>query len=253
MVNRTNKKTVVRKALTLIVLTGLVGSGAVAGTFVSFNGRFQISYPDSWGQIDYRTAEYYLSRGDAEADLDYEAVFSAKANYSLFQGQYLILTVDTVGSLTSARVDSVLDELTTEFDRPITELASDDFMTRIDSRVIFFDREQGLAALESEVASDDSGPRTNLLVMKFYEHGIANFYFYAPTPEYEASLPLYRQIATSFSTEAIDDALPSEPVKVADIEADNGGSGNLLLLFGGLFVILIAILVTRIRTRSHKP
>ena len=100
------------RLLGILALAGLVGASATAETFVSFNGKFHFSYPDSWAQVDYQTAEFYLTRGEAETEVDFEAVFSERQTFVIFQGQYLILTVDTVGNMTPEKIDSVLAELT---------------------------------------------------------------------------------------------------------------------------------------------
>ena len=86
---------------------GLLSSGAAADTFVSYNGKFHFSYPEAWVQVDYTTAEYYLTHGNPENQVDFEAVFSEKQSFVIFQGQYMILTVDTLGPMSAEAVDSV--------------------------------------------------------------------------------------------------------------------------------------------------
>jgi len=239
----------------LVVLIGLVvmSTNVVAGTFVSFNGKFSFTYPDSWAQVDYQTAEFYLTRGDPENEVDFEAVFSEKETFVLFQGQYLILTVDTVGGLSPEQIDSVMADMSEEFDRPINETAPEVFMTGSSRDSIMFDRANNLVAIETEVAGNDSGPRVNLLVMKFYEQGIANYYFYTPTVEFIPSLPTYRGMVTSFSTQELVDALRSDDeVRIADLDNDDDSVGRYSLMFGGLFIILVIVLAMRIRSRNKK-
>ena len=123
-------------------------------------------------------------------------------------------------------------------------------MSRSVQSSIAFDRGNQLVSIENEVAGDDSGPRINLLVMKFYEHGIANYYFYIPWAEFEASLPFLKEMVTSFSTENLDEALNREPVRVADLEEP--GVGRYVIMFGGLFVILVVLVIIRVRTGTRR-
>lgn len=238
-----------------VILAGafcLSGSVAAAGPFVSFNGKFHFTYPDTWAQIDYQTAEYYLTRGNPDDDVEFEGVFSERETFVLFQDQYLILTVDTVGELSPQQIDSVLNDLTAEFDRPVKECSSEEFMTAPNRDSILFDRANYLVAIESEVAGDDSGPRISLLVMKFYSHGVANFYYYVPVFEYMTALPVFKTMVNSFSDQDLEAAMSSdEPVKVADLDR-KGDSGKLIWMFAGFAAILIIILATRIRSRRRK-
>ena len=190
-------------AVALVGSLGLLSNGALADTFVSYNGKFNFTYTETWAQVDYTTAEYYLTRGDEEVEVDFEAVFSEKQTRIIFHGQYLILTVDTVGSMTSEAIDSVLKDLSSEFNRPIKEVSPEDFLSGSLIDTIAFDRTNSLVGIESEVTGDDTGPRINLLVMKLYEQGIANFYFYAPKVEFVPSLPIFRDMVMSFSTETV--------------------------------------------------
>lgn len=245
----------VRRVLGVAVVAGLclIGGAASAANFVSFNGKFHFSYPNSWAQVDYQTADFYLSRGDPDVEVEFEALFSEREIFVLFQGQYLILTVDTIGTLSTDQVDSVLTDISAEFDRPVKECSTTDFMTRASRDSILFDRENGLVAIETEVAGDDSGPRISLLVMKFYKHGIANYYFYTPRIEFEASLPVYKSMVTSFSSEDMATALQSdEPVRVADLDENESNNGRFVALFGGLVAILIVIIASRAKAKREN-
>lgn len=241
-----NWRTAVLLMSCLMLLSGL----AAADTFVSYGGKFHFSYPEEWVQVDYNTAAYYLSRGDDENQVDFEAVFSEKANFIIFQGQYLILTIDTLGPILPEKVDSLLDNLADDFGRPIKEVSSEEFLSRTMGDTIAFDRINNLVGVETEVGGGDAGPRVNLLVMKLYEHGIANFYFYAPQVEFAASLPTYRDMAMSFSTEAVAKADP-EDVRVADLDDDSNIGGS-VVMFAGLAIILIVIIAARRKSRAKK-
>jgi len=227
----------------LLALPGTVS----ADTFVSFNGQFHFSYPETWMQIDYTTAEYYLTRGKPDQAVDFEAVFSVRETTVLFQGQYLILTVDTVGNLTPEQIDSVVAVTSNEFKLPVKEVSSDAFLVASCRDSILFDRAGGILSVETEVPGDSTSTRVNLLVVKFYERGIANFYFYAPAAEFSLGLPVYRETVASFSTENLEGALGRDSVKVADVKGETGGAGKYLAIFGGLLAIALVILIVRVR------
>jgi len=231
--------------LILPTLFLLFPSTLCADTFVSFNGQFYFSYPETWMQIDYTTAEYYLTRGKPDQAVDFEAVFSVEDTEVLFKGQYLILTVDTLGGLTPEQIDSVVAVTSEEFKRPVKEVSSDVFLTASVRDSILFDRTAGLLAIETEVSGDETGDRINLLVMKFYPRGIANFYFYAPTADYFAALPDYRNMIVSFSTESIDKALGRDSVKIAETKGEMKASTKYLIAFAGLIVVALVILAAR--------
>jgi len=242
-----NPRSAVTVAGVVLTIGLLIQPGTVfADTFVSFNGRFHFTYPDTWMQVDYMTAEYYLTRGKPDQQIDFEAVFSIKETLLLFQGQYLILTVDTIGALTPVQIDSVVNAASEEFKRPVKEVTADAFLITSCSDSLLFDRTNGLLAVETEVPGDKASTRTNLLAMKFYEQGIANFYFYAPSPEFTLALPDYRQMVMSFSTEKMDEALGRDSVRV-DATDKTSVTGKYLVMFAGLFIIALAILIARVR------
>ena len=245
-----------RLTVVLLLVSPLVlaagPSSALADTFVSFNGQFLFSYPETWMQIDYTTAEYYLTRGNPEQEVDFEAVFSVRETMVLFQGQYLILTVDTLGSLTPEQIDSVVAVTSEEFKHPVKEVSPDAFLTGSSRDSILFDRASGLLAVETLVKGTETASRVNLLVMKFYPRGIANFYFYAPEAEFVSALTDYRDMVMSFSTENLDKALGRDSVKIAEPESEGKIAGKYIFMFAGLVVIILAILVVRTRRAKNQ-
>ena len=240
-----------------VAIAGLVGAlflfgvaSATAGDFVSFNGKFHITYPENWKQVDYSTADYYI--GQAKGELNYEAVFHKEDSLPLFEGSYLILTIDTVGNLTQQQIDSVLDVLTGAFDKQIAESSPEEFLVEANKEVIVYDRENQAVAIISDVTEEEVGPRRNVLAMKFFEQGIANFYFYSPGPSFETCLPEFRAILASFATGTLERSAQAEPVRIADIE-DDGGSGTVFAYIPVAVVLAIVIgIVVRRRRRRVK-
>lgn len=237
--------------LALLMLAAAVS----AETFVSFKGQFHIAYPPTWYRVDYQTADFHLSHGDPNRMVDFEVVLHERAATTIFQGQYLVLTVDTTGAFDADQIDSVVSVTEQEFGRPRQEVEWDAFMVASDTGFVYYDAADSLVAIESLVQGDATGTRTNLLVMRFYERGIANFYFYAPTREIEDALPTFREIVASFSTQNMQEALKAatEPVEVADIDKNNGtGIASYILIIAGLALILIVILIVRKKTGSKQ-
>jgi len=219
---------------------------AHAGTFVSFNGQFHFTYPESWQQVDYRTADYYLNEGRGEGETPaYEAVFVDGKASKVFAGQYLILTVDTVGELSQREIDSTLDVMAVDFNRSLVRVSTDSFLIGWDPEKLFYDSAHRAAAVVSELAGEDGSTRFNLMAVRFHKHGIANFFFYSPAEDFAGSLPAYKEMIISLSNENLQEALPHEKAKVAKV----GGAGNTwkyLALAGGLLaIIVVAVLAFR--------
>jgi len=230
----------------------LLSISAQTETFASYNGRFYFAYPENWTQLDYITAEFYLTRGDTTRQIDFEGVFCDEQAAVLFNDQYLIVTVDTIGGLSAQQIDSVAGGLVSEFGRPIKEVASESFLASVSDGSITYDRAGSRFAVENEVPGDSSGPKINLLVMKIYEHGIANFYFYSPASVYARNLTLYREMVASFSTEPLSTGAIAEPVKVADLETKSKTARNYPLFFGPPIVLIIIILAARLRKKRQQ-
>ena len=91
--------------VTLVGMLTFVGT-ASANNYVSFDGKFFITYPDNWRQIEYNVVDAYLLRfGASQSSLQYEAVFAPGVSDPFFKGSYLILNVDTVGALDQQAID----------------------------------------------------------------------------------------------------------------------------------------------------
>ena len=238
------------RRLALALLLSLLPAGALfADTFVSFNGQFHITYPETWEQVDYQTADYYIRQ--ATGGLNDESVFAAKDSPSVFEGAYVILTLDTTGALEQAQIDSAIGVIRESFGRNFVSLPLASFATELTDANIGYDRDLQLVAVLSDVTEEGSAPRKNILVQKFYDRGMANFYFYAPDSLLAGGLGALTEILASFSTDM--DRKDTVPVKVADIESRRSSdSTRNLALYGGLIVILACIILVRVRQRRKK-
>lgn len=203
--------------LCLVVLT--MASAAHAENFVSFNGKFYVTYPAEWKQIDYLTVDAYLHRAGARRNtLDYEAVFAPATSEPWYRDSYLILTVDTVGEFSEKQIDSVLVRFEDSFEKPREIRSTTTLLQGLQAGKIAYDPASRTAAVITSVASPETGDKSILLVMRFYAKGIANYYFYATDSAFTTSLPVVSSIVSSFSTENLDQAIPKETGKIADAD-----------------------------------
>jgi hypothetical protein len=245
-------KTIIWLLLFTIVLAA--SGAAETQTYVSLKGGFYIAYPDDWAQVDYWLVDaYLLGKKMDTAVLDYEAAFAFKDAPQFFSNDYLILTVDTVGELKDWQIDSVLIELFRSFGRRVRHSPTGDFLANLEPNLPNYDTLTKTVTILNELA-EQQVLKKNLLLMRFYNKGIATFYFYSPDSLFETSKFLFERIAASLSTENIEDALPKEQLKVADLEDaesvnedDNKKLKKIYLYIGAALVLLIVILIRRLK------
>jgi hypothetical protein len=247
-----------RRILVLTVAIFLVTlAGLQAATYVSLNGEFYITYPDDWEQIDFNTVDLFLSRSNAEASMfDYDAVLAPSASSPFFSGEYLILTVEKAGELSATQVDSVLDIFSNTFTSGITYVTSENLTADLESDVPRYDPTSKVVSVLNDIYQGQEAVKKNLVMMKFYNQGIATFYFYSTDSLFETSRKTFEAMVASFSTDNIESVLPREEVKVADIETDAEGnvkmekSPTMLYLAVAVFILLVLTAIfIRLRRR----
>ena len=247
-----------RLAAGLILLAVGIAS---AGTFVSLNGRFLVTYPDDWRQVTFAEVDLVLSMSNARNDTyAYEAVFAPTSSLQFQTGPYVILKVDTVGEMSQKQIDSVVAQLGKSFGGVVRTTSLEKFLTNATDNSPEYVPETQTVAVMSSLSDDDKNPKVSVLAMKFYNRGIANLYFYAPKTQLEQFKPIFKNILASFSTENIDAALPRENVKVANPEKmknssdTNSTSGGRLWVVLGVLAIVVAIAfaVSRMRNRQTR-
>jgi hypothetical protein len=232
-----------------LVLSLFLTAAVLADTFVSYNGKFHITYPQTWEQVDYQTADFYIRQ--ATGSLEYEAVFASKDSPAVFEGVYVILTIDTAGALDQTQIDSATGVILESFGRNLIELPLASFATDLTDAIVGYDRDNQLLAVMSDVTEEGAAPRKNILVQKFYDRGMANFYFYAPDSLLTESMGTFSEMLASFSTGTVQ--ADAEPVKVADIESrKSSDSTNNIIMYAGLFVILLCLILVRLRQRKRR-
>lgn len=225
--------------LIAVATLSLQASAQADSTYVSLRGGFYFDYPDDWAQVDYLTVDYYLRALGADSSaFDYDAVFAAKKPGGRFHDhEYMILTVEPVGTLTRRQRDSI-----------VAELADVNPQWNKQTNVV------------TVVNDDPASPKTTMLTMKFYDKGLAQFYFFAPDSTFGAYRPVFDEMVASFSTENVSAMLPKEEVKLADPDRiatgdeeaseDESGESN-LIWYATLAVIIILMIVIMRKKRAR--
>ncbi len=253
----TTKRAIV---LTMMMALFALGSARAGKNYVSWAGNFYITIPEGWEQIDYQTVDAFLLSSKASEDvLSYDAVFAPSTSAPFFIGDYLILTVDTVGEMSQIQIDSVLKIMETTFGKDVKYYPVADFLADMKSNEPSYDTDQKLATVINDIVHRDQITKKLMLVTKFYDRGVANFYFYSPDSLFEQSKDTFRQIVQSFSTENIEAAAGKARVKVANVHTkenndtedddDSVLSPNMLPFLGLLIVIIVLIARKKKRAR----
>ncbi|MBK7140913.1 MAG: hypothetical protein IPH75_02390 [bacterium] len=247
-----------RVLLSLSIL--LLSGSLLAENFVSFRGKFYISYPAEWKQIDYLTVDAYLRQAGARRrTLDYEAVFAPTASEPWYHDSYFILTVDTLPGLTDKQIDSIIVGFEDTFEKPREIKPSATLLNNLSYGKIAWDPSSKTAAVLSEEADSASGGKATLLVMHFYEGGIANYFYYATDSAFSLNLPVLSSVVASFTTENVQSVIPRETSKIADpdkISKATESKGSKTAIWaptsGAVVVILIIALAARRKKRQRQ-
>jgi hypothetical protein len=252
-----HRKTVSRLAagLLTVLLVSAMAPTADAKSFVSFNGKFHITYPDTWEQIDYRSVDFHLSQSNSNPELlRYEAVFSPTSERPFYEQPYLLLTVDTMGELIGGERDSAIASIARGFSGKIDSLISGDLFADLRPDTPKYDPQSRTLAVQTEIHEGRVTVKRNLLVIRFYEQGLANFYFYAPDSLWQKALPEFAQIAKSFAVGAPQATTPKESVKVANLEREDSTASKprSWLPFGGAFIVIIIAIMVAVRRRRRQ-
>ena len=244
-------------ALALMAVVILSAAGYADEMFRSFNGGFRVTLPDGWSQVDYRTADYHLA--NAGADLDYEAAFDGNPSDPVFASEYLILTLDTTsaladstGKLIPAEVDSVLSGVAADFDKKLVRIGSRAFRLQEHQDVVAYDTVHHVVYAVSTIDAETDDAHMNLLAMKLYKNGVANFFFYSDESSFTDNLPDFEAILASFSTD-MQAANDGSGVKVADLDEklkkEDVTNSTVVITAAVLAVFVIALVLLSRRKR----
>lgn len=252
------------KKLILIVFVLLLGCGILTAqpeseftnSYVSLNGNFYILYPSEWHQIPFTEVDRYLDSKKAGRPIyDYDAVFAPKESNPYYSGSYLIMTIEPVGNLSDKQIDSVLKDLSQNFGRGIKYFPVANFMADLKTDSPNYDKATKTVSIYNKIVQNEASIKNSLIIMKFYDFGIATFYCYALGDNFDNDKEIFNKIVASLSTEDIKSKLPKEQVKVADIDPDKKSYGNdddssKTAIYISLGVILFILLLRKKRKKN---
>lgn len=255
-----------RYIMLCMILIAAAASTANASThnYVSWKGGFYISYPEAWQQVDYGLADTFLKINQAgETILDYDVVISDTLSKAFFDGEYFVLTVDTVGLLTETEVDSVLGDLFSTFHSKLSYFPVANLLANLEANAPSYDSDQKVASVINKIEITGGTYKRSLLMMKFYEKGIATFYYYAPDSLFDQGMKIMQQVVMSLSTEDIDAAAASQDqVKVTDAtipepeeyepssSRSKNGKGIPVAVAIAILIVMIAVIRRKRKKRS---
>ena len=241
-------------SLLLVVLNAVPVS---AKNFVSYNGQFYLTYPDSWEQIDYRSVDFFLTQNNADpALLKYEVVLAPSTDRAFYDEPYVMLTFDSVGELIGRSRDSALAAIASGFANHVDSVKSGEVLSRLKADMPLYVSDQRLLLVQTDMHEGRITTRRNLLAVRFTMHGVANFYFYATDSAWSGVLPTFVQIAESLTEGTQPAGVTKETLKVADLSKDSGSADPDIKRYwpvgSGMVVILIVILAARRKRRKNS-
>jgi len=226
-------------------------SSASAWEYVSFSGKFKISLPEGWQRVDFRAVDLALQQSRADrAALTYEAVFSPEEGLRFTDVAYVILTLDTIGDVSTIGKDSLLKYAAGALGERPQDIREADLMTNLESTAPVFDPVRKTVSIFTDVSEPGEAGKKNLLVLKFYNRGIASFYCYAPDSLFAESKPVFAAIVNSFTTENLETTVAGKDVKVADLKSRTKKRIS-PVVWGVAAIMAIVIIAVLVRKRKR--
>jgi len=237
----------------------LFASAAGARSYVSLKGGFHFTYPDEWVQVDYNTVDLFLQQQGADSTMfGYEAVFAPADASPYFAEEYLFLTIDTFEILHPYQIDSVVQQMFKGFGKGVRYFPVGDSPANVASTAPNWDKEEKILRVVNDITRGGEVFKKNVTYKKFYDKGIANFYFYTPDSAFEQTAQGFAEMVLSFSTENLDSAFDAEQVKAAKLdESILKGEEQKKLNYWTIgtpsfVIILIIILAARKKRKTQK-
>jgi hypothetical protein len=206
--------------------------------------------------VDYNTVDYYLYGNQAERDAyQYEAVFADSTSLPFHEGAYLIMSVESVPDLEDYQIDSILLDLSRTLETDIEFGPTADFIRQTESQAPNYDSLRQEISVLNDIVEAGRIVKKNLWVMRLFEHGVANYYFFSPDSLFGDNIPMFEDMLISFSTENLETASPIEPLKLAevDVDEDDYGARETVVLITGAAIILIIVLARLRRRKKREP
>jgi hypothetical protein len=214
--------------ISLLLALGLLflASSPRAENYVNWKGGFWFALPDGWEQVNYAIVDRYLSMMDTSRDVyDYEAVFAPAKSQMFAEDAYLVVTFDSLGTLTSKESDSVLTTIAQTYSSVIEEAPIVNYMSDLLPGRPQVDRAKKVVTVISEMAYRPDEMRKLWLYMRLDDSGLISLYFYSPEKTFKDNMPIFEGIVNSLSFTGLKEA-SSEELTFTDVGAGNPESGE---------------------------
>lgn len=253
-------------AVYLLTFTLCLGSSALADSaenYVNWGKKYYVTIPDDWRQIERFNVENFLILHDKDPKgIEFDIFLCPKDAEPFYSQAYVFISADQLENSASF-ADSIYAGMGRNFDKLIDEMAKAGPISRMKSREPVYDKStQTLTQVSAINAQGQDQVMT--LVMKFYDYGIATFYFYTTEDKYESFKDKFKEIADSFSGKDLEKAAAGQKPKIVDVSDINtqantpgasqpgGGSESRPILPWAIAISLaiVIFIVTRKRRRS---
>lgn len=245
-----------RFCLVVAMVAMIVAPGVEAKHFVSYNGQFHLTYPETWEQIDYRSVDFFLTQNNADPNLlKYEVVLAPATTRPFYEEPYLLLTFDSTGELIGSSRDSAINAVAAAFGEKADSATSAQVAGKIKADFPLYVTDEHMVLVQTDIHEGRVLTRHSLLAVRFTQAGVANFYFYATDSAWGEALPTFLEIAKSLTEGTTPAGAVKESVKIADISTANEKKNNVTRFWpigSGIVVVIIVILAARRKKRDRE-
>lgn len=248
------------RIILVVFIIALAVPGAFADeVFINWAAEYYVSMPDDWYHVPYSTVSIFLeSQNVSMAEFIYDAVIAKKSDRPFFEVPYIFLIHHPVGELSDPQIDSVLKEVSQDYESEIKNMILDSGDKTLSLNKPVYDQSRKMVAVKSRF-STEFVDKYMLEIRKFYEKGVAIFLCYAAKEDYNDAQPIFAGIVNSLSTQNLSDVAPKDSAQFVDVtkkerskydeddfsEPGKGGlsssSGRILMIIAGIIVVGVII------------
>lgn len=191
-----------------------------AGNYVNWGKKYYITIPGDWRQIERSNVESFLQlHGKNPEEVDFDIFLCPKDASPFYSQAYVFISAEQLANSVSF-ADSIYAGMGREFDKLINEAADAGPISRMKSRVPVYDKSTQTITQVSELNTQGQN-QIMTLVMKFYDYGIATFYYYTTADKYEGFKDKFKEISDSFSGEDLEEAAGVDKPNIVDVSDIN--------------------------------
>ena len=207
-------------AVTLALTFGISASTESAENYVNWGKKYYITIPDDWRQIERFNVENFLTLHDKDPKgIDFDIFLCPKDAEPFYSQAYVFISADQLENSVSF-ADSIYAGMGRDFDKLIDEMANVGPISRMKSREPVYDKSTRTITQVSQLNAQGQD-QVMTLVMKFYDFGIATFYFYTTADKYESFKDKFKEIADSFSDKDLEKAADGQKPNIVDMSDIN--------------------------------